>query len=52
MAALTTNAGSSPDFDAIFAGSTALQYTESQHYDMALARAEYESYRAPMIAFD
>ncbi|WP_175824498.1 hypothetical protein [Burkholderia cepacia] len=52
MAVLATNAEGSPDLYLIFVEATDLQYNEGQHYDMALARAEDEGYRAPMIAFD
>ena len=52
MAVLATNAEGSPDLYLTFVEATDLQYNEGQHYDMALARAEDEGYRAPMIAFD
>ncbi|AIP30573.1 hypothetical protein DR64_267 [Paraburkholderia xenovorans LB400] len=52
MAVLATNAEGSPDLYLTFVEATDLQYNEGQHYDIALARAEDEGYRAPMIAFD
>ncbi|MGF6880264.1 hypothetical protein [Paraburkholderia sp. MM5477-R1] len=52
MAVLTINAEGSPDLSLTFVEATDLQYNEGKHYDMALARAEDEGYRAPMIAFD
>lgn len=52
MAVLATNAEGSPDLYLTFVEATDLQYNEGHHYDMALARAEDEGYRAPMIAFD
>lgn len=52
MVVLATNAEGSPDLYATFVEANDLQYNEGQHYDMALARAEDEGYRAPMIAFD
>jgi hypothetical protein len=52
MAVLATNAEDSPDLYLTFVDATDLQYNEGQHYDMALARAEDEDYRSPMIAFD
>lgn len=53
MAVLATNAEGPPDdLYLTFVESTDLQYNEGQHYDMALARAEDEGYRAPMTAFD
>jgi hypothetical protein len=52
MAVLATNAEGSPDLYLTFVDATDLQYNEGQHYDMALARAEDEDYRSPMIAFD
>jgi hypothetical protein len=52
MAVLVANAEGSPDLCLTFVEATDLQYNEGQHYDMALARAEDEGYRAPMIAFD
>jgi hypothetical protein len=51
MTVLATNAEGSPDLFLTFVEATDLQYNEGQHYDMALARAEDEGYRAPMIAF-
>lgn len=52
MVVLATNAEGSPDLYATFVEATNLQYNEGQHYDMALARAEDEDYRVPMMAFD
>ncbi|MGF6856531.1 hypothetical protein [Paraburkholderia sp. CI3] len=52
MAVLTINAEGSPDLSLTFVEATGLQYNEGKHYDMALARAEDEGYRAPMIGFD
>lgn len=52
MAVLATNAEGSPDLYLAFVEATDLQYNEGRHYVMALARAEDEGYRAPMIAFD
>ena len=52
MAVLTTNAEGSPDLYATFVEATDLRYNGGLHYSMALARAEDEGYRAPMIAFD
>lgn len=52
MTALATNAEGAPGFYLTFVEATDLQYNEGQHYDMAIARAEDEGYRAPMIAFD
>lgn len=52
MAVLATNAERAPDLYATFVEATDLQYNEGHHYDMALARAGDEDYRAPMIAFD
>ncbi|MBC8745526.1 MULTISPECIES: hypothetical protein [Paraburkholderia] len=52
MAVLTINAEGSPDLSLTFVEATDLQYNEGKHYEMALARAEDEGYRAPMIAFD
>jgi hypothetical protein len=52
MAVIATNTGGAPDLYLTFVEATALQYGEGQHYDMAIARAEDEGYRAPMIAFD
>jgi hypothetical protein len=52
MAVLATNAEGSPDLYLTFIEATDVQYNKGQHYDMALARAEDEGYRAPMIAFD
>ncbi|MFM0433714.1 hypothetical protein PQQ75_32230 [Paraburkholderia aspalathi] len=52
MAVLATNAEGSPDLYLTFVEATDLQYNEGQHYDMAVARAEDEGYRSPMIAFD
>jgi hypothetical protein len=52
MAVVGTNANGAPDLYLTFVEATNLQYNEGQHYDMAIARAEDEGYRAPMIAFD
>lgn len=52
MVVLATNAEGSPDLCATFVEATDMQCDEGQHYDMALACAEDEGYRAPMIAFD
>jgi hypothetical protein len=52
MTMLATNAEGSPDLYLTFVEATDLQYNEGQHYDMPLARAEDEGYRAPMIGFD
>ncbi|CAG4896045.1 hypothetical protein [Paraburkholderia saeva] len=52
LTVLATNAEGSPDLYLTFVEATDLQYNEGQHYDMALARAEDEGYRPPMIAFD
>ncbi|MDH6153333.1 MULTISPECIES: hypothetical protein [Paraburkholderia] len=52
MAVLTINAEGSPDLSLTFVEATDLQYNEGKRYDMTLARAEDEGYRAPMIAFD
>ncbi|MGF6963084.1 hypothetical protein OKW43_000089 [Paraburkholderia sp. WC7.3g] len=52
MAVLTINAEGSPDLSLTFVEPTDLQYNEGKHYDMALARAKDEGYRAPMIAFE
>ena len=52
MAVVGTNANGAPDLYLTFVEATDLQYNEGQHYDMAIARAEDEGYRAPMIAFD
>ncbi|PZR44937.1 hypothetical protein [Paraburkholderia fungorum] len=52
MAVVGTNANGTPDLYLTFVEATDLQYNEGQHYDMAIARAEDEGYRAPMIAFD
>ena len=52
MTVLATNAEGSPDLYLTFVEATDLQYNEGRHYDMALARAEDEGYRSPMIAFD
>ncbi|MGF6967242.1 hypothetical protein OKW43_004270 [Paraburkholderia sp. WC7.3g] len=52
MAVLTINAEGSPDLSLTFVEATDLQYNEGKHYEMALARAEDEGYRAPMIAFE
>lgn len=52
MAVVGTNANGTPDLYLMFVEATDLQYDEGQHYDMAIARAEDEGYRAPMIAFD
>lgn len=51
MAVLATNTEGAPDLYPTFVEATDLQYSEGQHYDMAIARAEDEGYRAPMIAF-
>jgi hypothetical protein len=52
MAVLATNAESSPAPYVTFVEATDLQYTEGQHYDVALARAKDEGHRTPTIAFD
>ncbi|MFM0229582.1 hypothetical protein [Paraburkholderia sediminicola] len=52
MTVLATHAEGSPNLYLMFVEATDLQYNEEQRYDMALARAEDEGYRAPMIAFD
>ncbi|WP_028220991.1 hypothetical protein [Paraburkholderia oxyphila] len=52
LTVLATNAEGSPDLYLTFVEATDVQYNEGQHYEMALARAEGEGYRAPMIAFD
>ena|GEM_PF-2852392 len=52
MAVLATNTEGWPDLYLIFVEATDLQYNKGQHYDIALARAEDDGYRAPMIAFD
>ena len=52
MAVVGTNANGAPDLYLTFVEATDLQYSEGKHYDMAIARAEDEGYRAPMIAFD
>lgn len=52
MAVLAANSEGAPDLYLTFVEATDLQYNEGQHYDMAIARAEDEGYRAPMIAFD
>ncbi|MBN3809881.1 hypothetical protein [Paraburkholderia sp. Ac-20347] len=52
MAVLAANSEGAPDLYLTFVEATDLQYNEGQHYDMAIARAEEEGYRAPMIAFD
>ncbi|SEA67623.1 hypothetical protein SAMN05192564_102661 [Paraburkholderia sartisoli] len=52
MTVLATHAEGSPDLYLTFVEATDLQYDEGRHYDMALARAEDEGYRAPTIAFD
>ena len=52
MAVVGTNANGEPDLYLTFVEATDLQYNEGQHYDVAIARAEDEGYRAPMIAFD
>lgn len=52
IAVLATNAEGSPDLYLTFVEATDLQYNEGQHCGMALARAEDEGYRVPMIAFD
>jgi hypothetical protein len=52
MAVVATNGEGAPCLYLTFAEATDLQYNEGHHYDMALARAENEGYREPMIAFD
>lgn len=52
MAVIATNTEGAPDLYLTFVEATNLQYNEGQHYDTAIACAEDEGYRAPMIAFD
>ncbi|RFU44342.1 hypothetical protein [Paraburkholderia sp. DHOC27] len=52
MTVVAINAEGSPDLYLTFVHATDLQYGHGLHYDMAIARAEDEGYRAPMIAFD
>lgn len=52
MAVLAADAEGPPDLYLTFIEAADLQYNEGQHYDMALARAEDEGYRAPTIVFD